>query len=220
MKAFKAKSYNLEKALKSEKAENRKALVDVFSSLANSVDVGLVEKLTIPSLKTLSSTISETFARLGFEKFRKIVPGNDDLILGYNEGSLYVNPVDFNHITANPKEFFKEAIVRFGKKNGVRQFAIDTASHVKSHIVNHEIGHFLFEKYVKGGGSPNDLRLIKDEMVKSGEIDAISFYADSPDPEELFAECFAMFARKDPVLPKKMLDYVEKVIHDAAIQTS
>lgn len=58
-------------------------------------------------------------------------------------------------------------------------------------------------------------------MVKTGKIDRISYYAkEDKDPEELFAECFAMFIRKDPALPKKMLDYiikVQKALYDSKI---
>lgn len=126
----------------------------------------------------------------------------------------FLNTVSFNNITANPKEFFKESVKQFAKRYGLREFAIDSPEQVNLHLVNHEIGHFVFGKYRNRGNVPDELALLKEEMVKTGEIDLISHYAKiDPEPEELFAECFAMYMRMDGTLPKKMLDFIEKVIN-------
>lgn len=221
LKAFKAKNYNLEKALAAERAEYREPLVGIVKSLADSVDEKTVDRLTIPSLKAIAATVPDTFSKVGLERFKRIAGTAGEAILGYDDEILFVNTVSFNNITANPKEFFKESVKRFAKRNGLREFAIDSPGQVNSHLVNHEIGHFIFGKYRSRGNTPDELALIKKEMVKTGEIDRISYYAkEDKDPEELFAECFAMFIRKDPALPPKMLNYiikVQKALYDSKI---
>lgn len=214
LKAFKAKNYNLEKALAAERAEHREPLVGIVKSLADSVDEKTVDRLTIPSLKAIAATVPDTFSKVGLERFKRIAGTAGEEILGYKDECLYVNTVSFNNVTANPKEFFKESVKRFAKRYGLREFAIDSPGEVNSHLVNHEIGHFIFGKYRSRGNTPGELALLKEEMVKTREIDRISYYAkEDKDPEELFAECFAMYVRDPASLPKKMLDYIEKVIN-------
>ena len=213
LKAFKVKSYNLEKALAAERTEHREPLVGIVKSLADSVDEKTVDRLTIPSLKAIAATVPDTFSKVGLERFKRIAGISGGAILGYDDEILFVNTVSFNNITANPKEFFKESVKRFAKRYGLREFAIDSPEQVNSHLVNHEIGHFVFGKYRNRGNVLDELALLKEEMVKTGEIDLISHYAKiDPEPEELFAECFAMYMRMDGTLPKKMLDFIEKVI--------
>ncbi len=219
LKAFKAKNYNLEKALAAERAEQRETLVEIVNSLADSVDTETVNKLTIPSLKAITTTIPSTFSKVGLNRFKRIAGISGEAILGYDDEILFVNTVSFNNVTANPKEFFKESVKRFAKRYGLREFAIDSPGQVNSHLVNHEIGHFVFGKYRSRGNTPDELTLIKKEMVKTGEIDLISHYAKiDPEPEELFAECFAMYLRAPTSLPKKMLDFIKKVINGILLE--
>lgn len=69
---------------------------------------------------------ASTFSKVGLERFKRIAGISGEAILGYDDEILFVNTVAFNNITANPKEFFKESVKRFAKRNGLREFAIDS----------------------------------------------------------------------------------------------
>ncbi len=147
---------------------------------------------------------ASTFSKVGLERFKRIAGTAGEAILGYDGEILFVNTVAFNNVTANPKEFFKESIKWFAKRYGLREFAIDSPGQVNSHLVNHEIGHFIFGKYRSRGNTPDELALIKEEMVKTREIDRISYYAkEDKDPEELLLNASPCMQEIRPLCQKK-----------------
>lgn len=105
--------------------------------------------------------------------------------------------------------------MKFTKKIGIREFAIDTPEQVKIHIILHELGHKVYseskltDKYEK-------LKKLKKQSIENNSILSISWYAKySSDIEDFFSEIFAVYVRGGN-LPEEMKLYVLEVI-DAGI---
>jgi len=167
--------------------------------------------LTLTSLKTLNKELPRAYNDVGITNIRNLATCNTGAVAGYLRDCLYINPDRFNASIQNPKKFYKENVTEESKRYGIRRLAIDYEKNVRGYIIDHEIGHLVFEKY-KFSGKNSELAKMRSLTEKNGNLKKISRYAVlSEDKEDFFAEIYAMYARKDDSLPKYLVDYVEKV---------
>ncbi|MDY3921907.1 MAG: hypothetical protein SOZ02_07080, partial [Hallerella porci] len=142
--------------------------------------------------------------------------GRGVAVAGYKNDVFYIDPSSFNSTMQNPKQFFKENVSDIQRRKKLRHLAIDFASNVKRHLIDHEMGHYIFEK-CKNSGKYSELTKIIEKTKKNGDMAKISEYAER-NRDEFFAEIYAMFARGDTTLPNYLVDYVRKVKNDTVLQ--
>lgn len=208
-----AKVSNFDKIIRAENAKTRKEQIEISKQLFGNVKDDVLEKLTLTSLKTLNKELPRAYNDVGITSIRNIATSKLNGVAGYRGGTFYINPQNFNAAVQNPKQFFKVNVTEEIKRNGIRHIAIDKSENVRRHLIDHEIGHLLFERY-KNSGKKSELQKMIDLTKKNGDEKKISKYAfpnDEFDKEEFFAEVYAMFARNDTTLPNYLLDYVKKV---------
>lgn len=212
---LKSKVSNYERITRIENTEQRDALISEIVSFFNDLDKETVDNLPIYSLKSIGKSLSLGAAYAKFKKFTALTSTKDEVIAAYQGGKLLINIKNFNNVMGNTKEFFDRSVVKFTKKIGIREFAIDTPEQVKIHIILHELGHKVYseskltDKYEK-------LKKLKKQSIENNSILSISWYAkNSSDIEDFFSEIFAVYARGGN-LPEEMKLYVLEVI-DAGI---
>ena len=211
-----AKVSNYDKIIRAENAKTRKEQIGISKQLFGNVKDDVLEKLTLTSLKTLNTELPRAYNEINIKSIRNLSSFNTGAVAGYLNDVFYIDPSSFNETMQNPKKFYKDNVTNVERRKKIRQLAIDSPTNVKRHLIDHEIGHYLFEKY-KNNGKYTELRKIIEKTKKNGDIAKISHYAEKNE-DEFFAEIYAMFARKDTSLPKYLLDYVAKVKNDTIFQ--
>lgn len=208
---LKSKVTNFEKMIRAESAQTRQEQIEITESLFKNVDKSVTAKLVVASLMTLNKEVSRNFAELGIDKLSELALYDEKGVAAYGGGVLYINADRFNKMALNPKDFFEMNVVKFQKRRMVRFLAIDNAEYVKSYVLNHEFGHYLFEKYEKiNVNAHHELYTLFEKAKKHGDVNKISGYA-LEDVYEFFAEMYAMSKNTSCDLPNYLLDFVKKV---------
>ena len=177
----------------------------------NILDGDLKDKLTVASLKALGEEIPKTLKKFGLEKFKEIKESSVDMIAGYLNGKLFINPSQFNDAFGNPKKFFNLHIIENAKRYGLRDYAIDKPEQVRKHIIDHEIGHYVFD--IRG-------KIFYGKLVelRDAERNPISRYAmNLQDVSDYFAEMFSVFARGGSLSTEKLYFIEEALKYDTGI---
>ena len=211
-----AKFSNYDKIIRAENAKTRKEQIEISSQLFGNVKDDVLNKLTIASLKTLNKELPRAYNDIGITSVRNLSSFNTGAVAGYKNDVFYIDPSSFNSTMQNPKQFFKENVSDIQRRKKLRHLAIDFASNVKRHLIDHEMGHYIFEK-CKNSGKYSELTKIIEKTKKNGDMAKISEYAER-NRDEFFAEIYAMFARGDTTLPNYLVDYVRKVKNDTVLQ--
>lgn len=211
-----AKVSNYDKIIRAENAKTRKEQIEISKQLFGNVKDNVLEKLTLTSLKTLNTELPRAYNDINIKIIRNLSSFNTGAVAGYLNDVFYIDPSSFNAAMQNPKQFFKDNVTNVQNRKKTRQLAIDSASNVRRHLIDHEIGHYILEKY-QNSGKYSELTKVIEKTKKNGDMAKISEYA-KINRDEFFAEIYAMFARGDSTLPKYLLDYVRKVKNDTVLQ--
>lgn len=213
---LKSKVTNFEKMIRIENAEQRNTLISETAPFFQKMDKRTVDKLTIPSIKSIGKSLAYGATCVKFSKFSELATTTDDVIASFQHGRLLINVDAFDAVMQEPKKFYERVVKEFGKRYGIREFAIDNVEQVRNHVILHELGHKVYldsrmpDKYEK-------LVKLKELSTKDKSIFKISWYAiNSPDIEDFFAEIFSIYVRGG-TLPDKMKDYVLEVFGNGRI---
>lgn len=200
--------------------ENPTGLKDAVRLIRQDVTVNY----DIPK-KALSVSILNDFRReylkqvqiTGIGKFDRIAQHfvSGEPLAFETPNTLRINVQELRDAFENPMLFFRENVESLEKKGNLRFLAIDTAKNVKRHMIAHEVGHKVF--YLsKLQDKERKLKELYERAAKDGMIDKIGFYAKKSaefgDYDELIAEIYAMWSRKDVSLPGYMSEFVEEIL--------
>ncbi|MDY3922320.1 MAG: hypothetical protein SOZ02_09195, partial [Hallerella porci] len=132
-----AKVSNYDKIIRAENAKTRKEQVEISSQLFGNVKDDVLDKLTIASLKTLNKELPRAYNDIGITSVRNLSSFNTGAVAGYKNDVFYIDPSSFNSKMQNPKQFFKENVSDIQRRKKLRHLAIDFASNVKRHLIDH-----------------------------------------------------------------------------------
>jgi hypothetical protein len=105
-----------------------------------------------------------------------------------------------------PRQFFRKYVTNYIKSRGRKYFAIDSKDQVVQHLIDHEIGHGVFNKSLLIDKEEKLRRL----WLKHRGDKFLGEYA-SMGKRDFFAEAFAIHERNG-ILDNEIVDFINEVL--------
>jgi hypothetical protein len=170
----------------------------------NFKDLGTLNRINDALASTMKKFNLPKFYEFSIKKHKRHIAAVQHL------GSISSITFDADKM-ARSREIFVSSAKSQMDSGKVRFLAMRDADTAFQHIIDHELGHIVFN-LSKLSEKRSALKIAYNRAVSSGDIDKISGYAKSQrSGSEFFAETFAMYQRGD-TLP----DYVEAIIKEVS----
>ena len=165
--------------------------------------------LNTPALDALNTHLSAAMQKYGLDKLPDFAPTTDPHgILGVDRqsGQFVFNASAWNEIVNNPRAAFVRFVKKPEKFAGRKKYAVDNPRQLVKHMVDHEIGHRLYNRSTL---PDKDARI--EELWKQHRDDKIFGSYATSSSREFFSEAFAIRERGG-ILSPDISAFIDEVV--------